>query len=144
LPEYVVDTSVAIKWVVGRGEADVQQAQRLLLAFQRQDCSLASPDLLFIEFANALATGHHRELREIRQAISFLNDLGIRVAPVSWSALNRALEIAVSRKVTVYNSCFLAVAESLKGTLVTADEEFLRHIGPNPNVIALGDLKFPY
>ena len=143
MPEYVVDTSVAIKWVVGRGEADVQQAQRLLSAFQRQDCTLVSPELLFIEFANALATGHRRELTEVRLAIGFLNDLGIQVAPVSWSALNRAIEIAVSKKVTVYDSCFLAVAESLRAMLVTADEKFLRYIGPHPNVIALGNLRLP-
>jgi predicted nucleic acid-binding protein len=141
LPEYVVDTSVAVKWVVGRNEPDVREAQQLLLAFQRRDCTLSSPDLLFVEFANALTTGQRRALADVRQAVGFLHDLGIRVAPLSWSALNRAIEIAVSNRVTVYDSYFLAVAESVKGTLVTADDKFLRRIGPNANVIALRDLR---
>jgi predicted nucleic acid-binding protein len=139
--EYVIDTSVAVKWVVARGEPDVQAAQRLLLAFHRQDCVLTAPDLLFVEFANALAAGHRREIAEVKQAVSFLRDLDLKVAPFSWAALSRAAEIAVAAQSTVYDACFLAVAEHSGGTLVTADDRFLRRVGPHPNAVALRDLK---
>ena len=141
VPEYLVDTSVAVKWVVERDEANVLQARQLLLAYDRRSCSLVVPDLLFIEFANALTIGHRRDAALVRQAIRFLRDLGLRLASLRREALDRAVDLAASRRVTVYDSYFLALAEDLGMTLVTADEVFLHRIGPHPSVVALRDLQ---
>lgn len=141
VPEYLVDTSVAIKWVVERDEADVFQAQRLLAAYGRNECSLSAPDLLFLEFANALTVGRRQPAARALEAIRFLKDLDLRIVSLQWASLNRAVDLAASNLVTVYDSYFLAVAENSRTALITADEAFLRRIRPHPNVLALRDLQ---
>jgi predicted nucleic acid-binding protein len=143
VPEYLVDTSVVVKWVVERDEADVVHARQLLLAHGRNDCSLTVPELLFVEFANALTVGHRKEAPRVRQAIRFLRDLGLKIVSLQWEALDRAIDLADSKRVAVYDSYFLTLAEHLGILLVTADEKFLRRISPHPSVLALRDVRLP-
>ena len=140
-PEYLIDTSVAVKWVVSKAGADVLQARRLLSAYHRGDCTLSAPELIYVEFANALTAGHRKEVREVEEAIGFLRDLAMRAAPSHRSILDRAVNLAASKRVTVYDSYFLAAAEHSGITLVTANDTFLRRIGPHPYAMALRDVR---
>jgi predicted nucleic acid-binding protein len=45
--------------------------------------------------------------------------------------------------VTVYDSCFLAVAIESDALLVTADEAFLRKVGAHLNITSLRNLRLP-
>jgi predicted nucleic acid-binding protein len=54
LPAYVLDTSVAVKWFADEGGAEQAKAVQLFEAFERGQCELRAPELLFFEIANAL------------------------------------------------------------------------------------------
>lgn len=118
----VVDASVAVKWVVpetGSEEAD------LLLA---GDHALEAPDLLSTEAANTLWQKSVRgELtaRQAREALDVLLHGGLVWHPTA-ALLPRALDLARLSRHPVYDCVYLALAEAIDGTLVTADESLLR------------------
>ena len=81
------------------------------------------PDLVFAETANALR-GYVRggELAEddARTKLSLIVELPLRVASLrslAGDALTRALELDLS----VYDACYVALADAADATLVTAD-----------------------
>lgn len=143
LPEYIVDTSVALKWFLNRGEADVTQARNLRDACVEGRCDLRAPELLVIEIANALATGHQRSPSRVAEALEFVRRLELRLETFQWATLANAVRLASSHGVTVYDSYFLAVAVESGRLLVTADEAFVRKVGAHPNIVPLRRLRLP-
>ena len=116
----IVDASVAVKWLIN--EIDSQAAQRLL----DSDEKLVAPDFVLIEVGNVLwKKAQRRELRAEQAAA------GIQALPTyfeqlvpSAPLLLRALAIAIDVGHPVYDCLYLACAESLEVTLVTADVRF--------------------
>lgn len=141
--DYVVDTSVALKWFIETGETDVPQARRLRDAYQAGRCTLRAPELLLIELANALKAGHRFNKREILEILESIRGFDLALEALRWSTLARAVEIASSygRGVTVYDAYFLALAIESGSILVTADELFVRSAGAHPNLISLRRLQ---
>jgi predicted nucleic acid-binding protein len=113
----VVDTSVAVKWLVE--EEDSDRAAALL------GRSLVAPDLILIECGNALWKRQRRGEIPFDQALAGLARLEqfVSLAPSAPFAL-RALEMAVELQHPVYDCLFLAAAERLDVMLVTADRRF--------------------
>jgi predicted nucleic acid-binding protein len=142
-PTYVVDTSVALKWFVERGESDVEKAVALAQAYRRGECRLRVPGLLALEVANALIRGRRFTLSEVLRALIFLKDLELVVEDLHWPTLNAAVEISAVAGVAVYDCYFLAMALESDGHLVTADEMFIRKAHRFPKILPLRRLKFP-
>lgn len=142
-PTYVVDASVAIKWYVQRGEADVKRAFQLLESFGRGECVLRAPDLLLWEVANALAIGHRLKPKEVSEALGHLRGLDLDLSAVQWSTLQNAVEIASASEATIYDAYYLAVALECGGIFVTADEKFLRKARQYPGIVSLTRLHLP-
>ncbi len=141
VPSYVLDTSVVLKWFREAGEAQVAEARQLRGAYLRGDCLLRAPDFLFLEVANALTAGHRSSSDKVKDALTNLDDIDLQIEPLRRSTLLRAVDLAVSLGVTVYDSYFLALAEQTGSQLLTADEKFLRRARPNPHLLALRDLR---
>ncbi len=141
VPAFVIDTSVVLKWFLQAGEAQVAEARQLRGIYLRGECLLRAPDFLFLEVANALTAGHGSEPDKVKDALASLDEIDLQVEPLRKSTLSRAVDLAVSLDVTVYDSYFLALAEQTGSRLVTADERFLRRAQPNPNLVALRDLR---
>ena len=115
---YVVDASVAVKWVVP--ELLSEQADRLL----DSDDRLIAPDLLLVEAANALWKKRcRREISafEAARALSILGEGALIVFPAQ-PLLARALTFADRLDHPVYDCVYLALAERERATFVTADE----------------------
>ena len=142
-PLLILDTSVVLKWFLEKGEADVTGARNLRDAFLAGRCTLGAPSLLLIEVANALTTGHRANPKQVSGAIETILEIGLHLIDLQFPALVKAIELASSYGLAVYDSCFLAVAVELDGILVTADEAFLRKIKAHVNVTALRDLRLP-
>jgi predicted nucleic acid-binding protein len=138
-----VDTSVALKWYVQRGEADVTKAFQLLEAYGRGACGLRAPDLLLWEIANALTIGHKLHPPRVSEALIHLRELGLVLSPMQWSTLESAVEIASKSGATVYDAYYLALALESGGVLVTADEKFLRKARRYPGIVSLNQLQVP-
>ena len=122
----VVDASVALKWVIP--EADSDRAAALL------DHSLAAPDLLFAECANALWKKLRRGELTGEEAVTAAQTLGRAeltiVSAREYSA--RAVAIAAELDHPAYDGLYLAVAEALGLRLVTADARLMRKVDQVP------------
>jgi predicted nucleic acid-binding protein len=125
--------------VVGeQREPDQANALALLTAWAEGKVEIAAPILWQYEVANFLG----RDLPEEGEAkMSMLLQLRMRDIPLSQPMITRCFQWMKSIKATFYDACYLAAAQELEGTLVTADERFVRKaegVGP---VIAFRSLK---
>lgn len=118
---YVVDASVAVKWLV---EEDLSgEAASLLDA----GLTLLAPELLFAEAANALWAMHRRgDIDD--DALADAIDL-LRAAPIATPLPMRQLAAAAARLATdlrhpVYDCFYLALAMHEQHPVVTADTRF--------------------
>ena len=135
---FVVDTSVAIKWVIE--EEDSGTAELL------QDADMVAPALFRIEAANVLRTLAMREAISARQALdlfTFLQAAPVTIIDADETLEHRALELAHELRHPVYDCVYLAVGERMDRTLVTADRRFLSALASTPyssRAVALADL----
>ena len=115
----VVDSSVAIKWVVEEEDSDSARSV--------SHATLEAPDLLLIECANilwkkvTLADLNSREAGECWQLLL--------QAPIQFTSspdlLDTALRISLDLKHPVYDCVYLALALQLEVPLITADRRLV-------------------
>ena len=115
----IADTSVVIKWVVQEVGSD--------LAAGLIDHQPVAPDLLRAELANVLSTKVHRKELTAEQGLAgqVASEAALTFLP-SMMFAPRALEIALDLGHPAYDCFYLALAEKLEGTVVTADTRFVR------------------
>jgi predicted nucleic acid-binding protein len=121
---FVVDASVAVKWVV---EED-GTAYALAL---RQRAKLIAPELLVAECANILWKKVQRDelsKEEALLAARLLQGAEIELLPTR-SLLEAAARIAIELDHPAYDCLYLALAIENDCRFVTADERFLRKLG---------------
>ncbi|WP_430240779.1 type II toxin-antitoxin system VapC family toxin [Neorhizobium sp. DAR64861/K0K2] len=121
---YVVDASVAVKWVVE--EPGTQQAMALLNRHE-----LAAPDLILAECANIFWKKVWRRelsLPEARFAALMIegSDLQLREMLPIWLS---AIELAAQIDHPAYDCLYLALAQREGLQFVTADESLVRKLG---------------
>ena len=133
---WVVDASVAIKWVIP--EVLSEAADRL----RAGDDEMLAPDMLLVEVANALwKKMANREIspQEADRAFALLSESGIDLRPTT-PLLPRATQVARRLHHPVYDCLYLALAEREHATFVTADRRLLRRVSTGLN-IAVTDLR---
>lgn len=121
---FVVDTSVAVKWVVPEVLSD--RADELLA----RDPDLLAPDLLLVEAANALWKKTMRKeisAREAERALRLLAESGIDLRPTA-PLLARAMGLARRLGHPVYDCVYLALSQRERVPLVTADKRLLASV----------------
>ena len=134
---WVVDASVAVKWVVP--EILSEQSDRLLGGGEQ----LIAPDLLLAEAANALWKKiRRRELSaaEANRALDVISASGI-VLYAAQPLLARALVMAQRLEHPVYDCVYVALAERERATLVTADERLLARLARRRMKVRALDLR---
>jgi predicted nucleic acid-binding protein len=139
--KYVVDSSVALKWVLP--QADSGKAIRLRDEYTGGIHELLAPDIFPSEIANGLASAERQRGIGSGESAIFLNDV-LSAAPAlhaSSPLLIRALEIAISMKRAVDECIYLALAEAERCELVTADDQFARGLRTSyPFIVSLASL----
>lgn len=135
---FVIDASVAIKWVVAEAGTD----QALML----RRCRLFAPDLLIAECANILWKKVGR--RELSEAEALFAARLLQRADVGLEPMRPLLEGATRLSLTLdhpaYDCIYLTLAGWLSCNLVTADERLYnkaKSISSGSNVIRLGDVR---
>lgn len=102
-----------------------------------------APDLLFPECGNVLwkyARFHGYQPDLARENITDLTELAFQVMPTA-ELVVEASELAGLHSITVYDACYVALAERLGLPLVTADDRLVRHLEKTGLPIKyLGDL----
>lgn len=133
----VVDASIVVDWVAP-GVDSSGSAGRLLARLVREKAPLLAPRLLLEETANALITGIRRRRwsgAEADAAFVHLRQLPVELVDRPGD-LDRAFEL--SRRYDehpVYDLVYVAVAERLGETLVTADQALRTRLALLPFVI---------
>ncbi len=127
----VVDASVAVKWLF---EENGSASARRLLSPRRR---LIAPDLLEIEFANAVWKRVQRRELEAEQAEELFDDFQQIVGQsleivASHGYLSTALGLAILTGSTVYDCLYLSLAMSQESSLITSDRHFVNLIAGTP------------
>ncbi len=133
--KYVLDASVAAKWLLP--EADSRLALALRDDFQRQIHELIAPDIFPIEIAHTLIRAERKGVISHADAVIKLADV-FTVAPIlhpHLPLLPRALEIASSFRLGVSDCLYVALAERENCRLVTADERMTKTLAGFPIVL---------
>lgn len=128
----VVDTSVAIKWVLA--EIATVHAEQLRDDLLRRRETLYAPSLIVYEAANVLYQHVRRGVLTRSSAQERMTGVlaPLRLRTVSAAMTRRAMEIAdTTGERYAYDVQFLALAESLGGDLWTANEDFRRAMNRN-------------
>ena len=139
--DYVVDTSVVVKWFWDVEEPDADKARLLRNAFIDGACRLRAPDLLLVELANALVTGQRAKSDKVNAALEAVREMELDIQQFRWQTLVRAIQFASLYGVTVHDAYFLAVAAESRSILITADERFIKKVGRHPNLVSLRGLR---
>ena len=127
--KYVLDSSVAIKWVLN--EPDSAVAMKVRDGFVNLAHELMAPDVFPIEVAHALSRAERKGILSPPQGTSALTGI-LRTLPDlhdSLLLLPRAFEISSQQRIGVYDCLYLALAEKEKAPLITADARLLKTPG---------------
>lgn len=135
---FVVDTSVAIKWIVdeeGSDKADLLQG-----------ADMVAPALLRIEAGNVLRTLAAKQILAIARAVDlylFLQTAPITIIDADELLERRALDLALALEHPIYDCVYLALAERMDRRLITADRRFIKALSDTEHaarVLALDSL----
>ncbi len=141
MTRYVVDASVAVKWLVREPLSD--KAARLLGV----GMSLMAPDLLFAEATNALWAMRQRgDLKdeELVEAVEMLRAVPVSVPGTLGQLTPAAARLAMDLRHPAYDCFYLALALQEGAPLVTADRRFSESVARHPyllgSVVPLSEL----
>jgi predicted nucleic acid-binding protein len=132
--KFVLDSNVAIKWVLP--ESDTSSALALRDDFLKQIHELIAPDVFPVEVAHALAKAERRGIIPLAESIVKLADV-LAIAPTLHSylpLLSRAMEISTQARIGVYDCLYVALAEQQHCELVTADARLTKSLPGFPIV----------
>ncbi len=90
--------------------------------FINDEIEIVVPDLILYEIGNALRYNPSFNDEDVRLAVRSLIDLGINIIIPTTEILDMAINLAFKYDTTLYDSVYLALAEILNDTLVTADK----------------------
>lgn len=139
--KYVLDSSVAFKWLVP--ELNTDKALRLLDDYQKAIHDLLSPDILPVETTHALTRAERQGRVTPAQGNQLFIDLMDQVPTLHsyLPLLPRAYAISSALRVGVYDCIYVALAEQEGCELVTADDRLVNNVQKQfPFVIHLATL----
>ena len=139
--KYVLDSSVAVKWVIAEPLDD--KAHRLRDDSRNAVHEFLAPDAFPLEVGHAL-TRAERQGR-IRRANGWLSWRAVMAdAPhlePSLALMDRAYEISSQMRVGIYDCLYVALAEREGCEFVTADDRLVRNLGRQfPFIVALSSM----
>lgn len=121
--EFVIDSSIVTKWFMI--EEDSSLALSVRDKFATRQIRLAVPTLLFYEVMNALRfSGKFNEV-DLATAARSLSRYQFEI----WRPMGMLLELSAQwglrKDVTVYDACYVALAQRKGSKLITEDDELL-------------------
>lgn len=139
MKQYVLDTSVVVKWF-SSDEEDSGKALNLRDQLYEGLCDITVPDLAIYELANALKYNPYFTAQDVKNALNSIFDMGIETKEVDSVIINEAIGIAYRFNVTVYDAYFLALSRREKKQLVTADYKFFELVKSFKGIIRLSGI----
>ena len=131
----VFDASVIIKWFTQ--EEKREEAINLREKYINDELEIVVPDLILYEISNALRFNPNFQERDIKEAIQSLFDMKINIIVPVPEILEKSIEIAYSKNITIYDAFYVALAQIIDFDFITADEKLYEKIKDIGNVILL-------
>lgn len=135
---FVVDSSVAIKWFTEEEHSEIALALRE--AYSLGEAEIAAPDLILYEVSNALRYNKAFHEEDVRESVDSILKLSIILTSPTQQIIGEALALAFQYNATFYDAYFLALAEAIKFVLITADGEFYEKVKERGTIKLLQDL----
>jgi predicted nucleic acid-binding protein len=125
---YIVDASVAVKWVVPQPDSETAH----LLRGKR----LSAPDILLAEAGNALWV--YVRARALSKQEALLCFATLRTVPLQWLDLHdlapEAMTLSIDLGHPFYDCVYLAAALVMEVPLVTADRRLIKAARSSPEI----------
>jgi predicted nucleic acid-binding protein len=140
---YVVDASIAAKWILpASGETLTREALELLKSYITGELRFVVPDLFWAELANVVWKAARQNRINAASAESALRAMRDRNFPTvsTHTLLVEAFAIATAFDRTVYDALYVALAINSKSQMVTADERLANALAAHLPVKWLGSL----
>ena len=137
---YVLDSSVAVKWVLN--EPLSAEALKLREEYRQQLHDLLSPDTFVVEVAHALTRAERKGIVPVGKAADLLADV-LTTRPTLHSYLPlvpRAVELSSQLRIGVYDCLYAALSEREGCEIVTADDRLVTSLSPQFPVVPLSSL----
>lgn len=140
--KYVLDSCVAVKW--GLREADSDKADALRENFRLAVHEFITPDVFTVEVCHALTRAERQGRLVVGQARELFLDL-LMTAPQFFTfqpLMLRAIDIASSMRISVYDCLYVALAEREQCEFITADDRLVKNLqGAFPFILSLASIK---
>jgi predicted nucleic acid-binding protein len=138
---YVLDSSVALKWVLP--EPDAAKALRLRADVQAGVHELLAPDVFPVEVGHALTRAERQGRVSVADGWRFWRGI-MADCPALHPALPlmpRAYAISSTQRVGIYDCLYVALAEREGCPFVTADARLVTNLQPQfPFIVSLSSL----
>jgi len=135
--KYVIDSSVAFKWVLK--EIDSDKADRLREDYQNAIHELISPDVFQVELAHALTRAERQKRIAVGDAEILWNEVMTTPPVFHPPAVARGIQISPSNRIGEYDCLYIALAEHDSCELITADVRLVAQ-KQLPFILSLADL----
>ena len=140
LPKSVLlDSSVVIKWF---RESEIWREASVFLRqeYLNGRLKIYVPSLLILEIANVLRYKPDLTSFQVQEALRSLYDLQLKIVDLSQEAIIKAIDLAYSWDLTIYDATFVATALNLNIPFITADEKLIQKLSSYSQVHHLRDL----
>ncbi|MGH9399817.1 MAG: type II toxin-antitoxin system VapC family toxin [Thermoanaerobaculia bacterium] len=136
----VLDTSVLIKWIKSRDEELIREARYLLERIEKKSLQVVVPALLLYEIGNILLLKTRLDPEGLAVALDQVRALPFTVVGPEAELLRRTARLGRELNLTFYDASFVALAEQLDCTFVTADQKLHDRVRQLPRVQHLSAL----
>jgi len=141
--DFVVDASVAVKWLMpSANEPFTVEAANLLRRYVRDELDLIVPDIFWAEIGNVLWKGARRQRwtqSAAEKAMHAMAALDFFTVPCR-ELLPEAFKLALAHDRTVYDCFYVALAIQFNIEMITADEKLANALAARLPVKWLGAL----
>jgi len=131
----VVDASVVTKWF--SEEENTAKAVQYKEGHVNGSIELVAPPLLLYEVANALNYKPDFTERDVKDSMRALTDLSLSIELPTKEVMEKTISIARKYDLSIYDSSYVALAESLNIKMVTADEKLWEKMEEHPLMLLL-------
>ncbi len=138
----VIDASVALKWYLS-DEEHGERALDILDAHASDRIALHAPALLEFEVANGLTIAKRRArvaMDDALKAMDGFTGLGIGLYPLS-PLFQKVLDYSDKFNISAYDAAYVALADNLKISVVTADKRLFNSTRKLKLVKWIGDFR---
>lgn len=139
---YVLDASVAAKWLTRHEEAGREKALALRELHRRRRCRLILSEFGLLEVVNAVRFSPRADEAAVTAAVDLLQALQLQIEPLDWNLLHKASAIAWAYRITLYDAAYVALAERLGYPLLTSDEVLVEKMKGHSIVLCLRLVEF--